>query len=358
MVLGGTLNQQFFLSGMPGIFTFEITNVTIKNMAGGYDVVWKEHLGSTIANNDGRCIYNGGSFDPLDPFQEGFKECRKTINKIISPTPDNNIIRLGEMSWKTHSVFDVSGQLTPGVITFDFTIHFFDSDLEYKSGKMTKIVVQPSKFGLLERPDDIYFSVYDDTGVEVASHTNKVAKNIGIDPPDIHLSFVDRSLVSTDKGLGLVLTDQPKILDEIANVAIQGIIVLHKIFWELLLPGGSILVRVIELPETIDIILDIGVVTKKLQDAVERNDKQGVTKALMGLYKGIYSLGFKLSSYGVSSGSYAKQVDRAIEGELPRAAGDLGSIVVSEGLSRVADKLMAENLARISSIALQPTKPG
>ncbi|KAF3223796.1 hypothetical protein TWF679_000234 [Orbilia oligospora] len=324
-------------------------------MAGGYDVAWKHHLGPTIANNDGRCIYNGAPFDPLNPFEEGFKECRQSINKIASSMTNKNPIRLGEMSWKTHNFFDVSMQETPGVITFDFVIHFFDSDVEYNSGSMTKIIVQPSKFRVMERPDEIYFSVHDNNGQEIAQITTSVAPDFGIDPPVVYLGFVDRSLVSTEKGLALTLTDNNTLLKKIASGLIQGITAIHKFIWEVFVPGGSIIVRALELPAVFDYALDIDTVITKLQMAVERDDREGVKKALMGLYKNIYGLGFKLTSFAVSTGTYAKQVDKAFEGQLPRNPMDLGTVALSDALSRVADILMAENLIRISSLIMQPT---
>ncbi|KAF3291528.1 hypothetical protein TWF970_000742 [Orbilia oligospora] len=172
------------------------------------------------------------------------------------------------MSWSRVNTLDPFATAIPGFILLSFEIS------KVSGGKP------------LAR-DNVNFVVTWEHHPDITNET-PINPNIGIDPPPVHLSFIPGT-AKTSLG-AMIGIAEPTKLDFIASWMIRGILYGNEKLIEFAVPGGSVIVKVVQLAETIDTAADVVLAIADLRDALARRDAKAAVKALVKAVKGLREL--------------------------------------------------------------------
>ncbi|RVD89619.1 uncharacterized protein DFL_000618 [Arthrobotrys flagrans] len=327
--MASTLRQELFLGVLPAGLQFSITEAAVFANPGGYNVTWRDTTNFNVSNMDGRCFNAGNSFPPREPARNPGKTCVKAT-RFSATISGGQPVRLGEMTWARANTLDIFAQGVPGWIELRFQIS------KASGGALATgtLKVTPSRFKTFERPDDIDFLLTWDNGRTETAKTT-VAPDIGVDPPKVHLMFVPGQ---DGKTLGVTLTPKEDVLNAISSMAVRGILYANKKVVELGVPGGAVVIKVVELPETIDTIRDIYSAGDDFITAIQTGDKGAAFVAAMKVAKGIYDVGSGVADLPGDLNGFNGQVRDMLLGKLPSNFKDLSETVRDDLISKIVDE--------------------
>ncbi|EPS42725.1 hypothetical protein H072_3346 [Dactylellina haptotyla CBS 200.50] len=269
----GSLKQDFYLGTLPAGLQFTITEAKVFCQGGGYSVEWRDRNNFNASNMDGRCYSGGAKSNPIDPTNKAGKTCVFKTN-FTNSMPNAKPVRLGATMFKKNNTLDFLAQEAPGKVTLSFQISKIKGNKRLASGTLE---VAPARFKTLGRPDNIDVTLTWSNGKTEKTQTN-IAGDIGVDPPAVHLLFVKEK---GGKKLGMAFTQNQPLLNKIASVGVQGLLYANKKLVEYGIPGGKVILTVVDLPETIDTARDTVDGAKDTYDAAkEGNLKQAFINGL------------------------------------------------------------------------------
>ncbi|EGX53163.1 hypothetical protein AOL_s00006g541 [Orbilia oligospora ATCC 24927] len=188
------------------------------------------------------------------------------------------------MSWSRVNTLDPFATAIPGFILLSFEISKVSGGKSLARGTFK---ATPTHFRTIERPDNVNFVVTWEHHPDITNET-PINPNIGIDPPPVHLSFIPGT-AKTSLG-AMIGIAEPTKLDFIASWMIRGILYGNEKLIEFAVPGGSVIVKVVQLAETIDTAADVVLAIADLRDALARRDAKAAVKALVKAVKGLREL--------------------------------------------------------------------
>ncbi|KAF3314499.1 hypothetical protein TWF173_004582 [Orbilia oligospora] len=263
-------------------------------------------------------------------------------------------IRLGQMSWSRVNTLDIFAARSPGFIELAFNVS------NVSGGVLAKgtLKATPTEFRVLGRPDNVDFVVTWEKHPNIKAQTS-IDPNIGVDPPPIHLSFIPGT---AKNALGAMVTvADPTTLNFIASWMIRGILYGNKKLIEFAVPGGSVIVKIVELAETIDTVADVGLAMNDLRAALlERNVKAAV-RALLKVVKGLRELAKTMLDGAGSLVNIEKQLDLLFRGALQTNLGeaaesfteDIAEKIISDFFAGLDGELTRRKLARTKHLRYQ-----
>ncbi|KAK6342065.1 hypothetical protein TWF730_001547 [Orbilia blumenaviensis] len=338
----GDLNQEFFLGVLPAGLRFSITQARVYAGPGGYRVSWTGHNDINVTNNDGRCVTVGNSFEPSTG-----KICVRPTK--VSATSSGQPVRLGAMKWASEkiintnvltSLFGADEQL-PGWVELKFQIaKETGTKRVLASGTIT---ATPSRFTMTGRPDNTDINLKWDGPNGGTEKTRTVAANdIGIDPPAVHLVFMPGK---DKKSLGMAFTQQQSLLNTISSYAVQGILYANKKLVEVGVPGGALIVKVIEIPETIDTVHGIVDSANDFMVALKSKNRAAALLAAAKIVQGVVDVGTTVKDIPGDAKGFTGAIKDAFLKKLPQdiVLKDLPKDVLKDVIDRaVDDSLKAE----------------
>lgn len=140
------------------------------------------------------------------------------------------------------------------------------------------------------------------------------------------------------KTLGVTLTPKEDVLNAISSMAVRGILYANKKVVELGVPGGAVVIKVVELPETIDTIRDIYSAGDDFITAIQTGDKGAAFVAAMKVAKGIYDVGSGVADLPGDLNGFNGQVRDMLLGKLPSNFKDLSETVRDDLISKIVDE--------------------
>ncbi|KAK6337069.1 hypothetical protein TWF718_009855 [Orbilia javanica] len=332
--MASTLRQEIFLGVLPAGLQFSITSASVFCNPGGYNVSWRETSNFNVSNMDGRCFNAGNSFPPLEGARNPGKTCVRPSRLSATIGKGGQPIRLGEMTWARANTLDIFAQGVAGYVELRFVISK-TSGTALAAGKLR---VTPSRFKTFERPDDVDFVLTWDNGA-VENGKTSVAPDIGVDPPPVHLMFVPGQ---DGKTLGVTLTPKEDVLNAISSMAVRGILYSNKKLVEFAVPGGAVIIKVVELPETIDTIRDIYSAGDDFVSAIQQGNKADAFVAAMTIAKGIYDVGSGISDLPGDLKGFNGQVQEMVLGRLPNNFKDLSETLRDDIISKIVDDAISK----------------
>ncbi|KAK6352069.1 hypothetical protein TWF730_008901 [Orbilia blumenaviensis] len=330
-----SLNQQYFLGSLPSGLQFKITQSRVFCAPGGYLVSWAPTQGANNSNNDGRCFSNGNQFKQEEPDDHPGKTCIR--QEGFSSGEPVKPVRLGEMKWHDNHPFN--GGSEPGWIELSFQITK-QSGVVMAAGKITS---KPSKYKWLsQRPDKIDIELNWGDGRVVNTQSN-VGSNFGIDPSDVYLMFV---MGRDKKTLGMTFTQKTDILNQIANVAIQGLVYANKKMIEYGVPGGALIIKVVELPDSYYTIRDVIDSSNDFVAAIKSGNRAAALLAAGTIVKGAYDVGSGLKSLPGDVKGVSKSLDNFLAGKLPIDLNGLKKDIPKDFIMKIVDEGLKSEEAR------------
>ncbi|KAF3187231.1 hypothetical protein TWF225_004385 [Orbilia oligospora] len=328
--MASTLRQELFLGVLPPGLKFTITQAAVFCNPGGYNVTWRDTRGFNVSNMDGRCFNAGNQFAPREPARNPGKTCVMASNFSATIASGGQPVRLGEMTWARANTLDIFAQAVPGSVELRFEIS------KASGGALAAgtLKVTPSRFKTFERPDDIDFLLTWDNGRTETGKTS-VAPDIGVDPPKVHLMFVPGQ---DGKSLGVTLTPKEDVLNAISSMAVRGILYANKKVVEFGVPGGAVVIKVVELPETIDTVRDIYSAGDDFISAIQQGDRNAAFVAAMKVAKGIYDVGSGIADLPGDLKGFNGQVSEMLLGKLPTNFKDMSETLRDDIISKIVDE--------------------
>ncbi|KAK6507845.1 hypothetical protein TWF481_006267 [Arthrobotrys musiformis] len=328
--MASTLRQTIFLGVLPAGLTFSITEATVFCNTGGYNVTWRDTSNFNVSNMDGRCINGGRQFAALDPTNTSGKTCTMSTRFSATIPSSGQPVRLGEVTWARANTLDVFARDVPGWAELKFTI----SKASGRGLASGSLKITPSNFKMFERPDNIDFLLTWDNGKTETGQTS-IAPDIGVDPPNVHLMFVPGQ---DGRTLGVTLTPKEDVLNAIASQAVRGLLYANKKMVEFGVPGGAVIIKVVELPETIETVAGIFSAGDDFLNAIKQGNKSAAIVAAMKVAKGIYDVGTVVTDTPGDLSGFNSQVQNLLIGKLPNTFKDLSETLRDDIISKIVDE--------------------
>ncbi|KAK6526007.1 hypothetical protein TWF281_011048 [Arthrobotrys megalospora] len=327
--MASTLRQEFFLGVLPAGLRFSITQAKVYCNPGGYNVSWRDTTNFNVSNMDGRCFNSGMQFAPLEPARHPGKTCIMSTNFSATMPTSGQPVRLGEMTWARANTLDIFAQEVPGSVELKFQISK-QSGTALAAGTLK---VTPTRFKTFERPDNIDIVLTWDDGRTENTKTT-IGADIGVDPPKVHLMFVPGQ---GQNALGATLTQKEDVLNAIASVAVRGIIYANKKVVEFGVPGGAVVIKVVEIPETIDTVRDVVDAGNDFVTALREGNRAAALLAAGKIVKGVYDVGSGLKDLPGDIKGINGEINNILLGKLPKDIGELPEAIRDDIIGKVVD---------------------